>query len=264
MTRTEQTVGAGTVRLDVDGDVAVLTLANGAVNAISAELAADLGEAASRVAGMDVGALVVRSAVQGYFAVGADLKLFATLDEASFVTYLGALRRGFGGIAALPIPSIAAIDGTAVGGGLELALACTFRVARSGVRLGLPEVLLGMLPGAGGTQRLTRLIGPARALELLITGRQIDAEEAQVLGVVTRVTDSAEETARAWAAELAGGARDAIAGIVACVNAAVQLPIEEGLAFEERAARRLFETPDAQEGIRAFLEKRRPDFGGRE
>jgi enoyl-CoA hydratase len=245
------------VTLDVAAGVGVLTLDNPPVGALSRALLDELAGRLSRVAEADIGVLVVRSAVAGAFGAGADLKLLDGLDAEGFGDYLDAVRGCVDRLAALPLVSIAAIDGIALGGGLELALACTFRVAGPEARIGLPEIKLGMLPGAGGTTRLTHLIGRDRALELLLSGRTIGAAEALGLGVVSRAAGSAADEATAWAAELARAPRTAVAAILACVEAAMPIAEPPGAAVENDQARRLFATDEAQDAIRAFVEVRR-------
>src|ERR1700691_2009862 len=155
---------------------------------------------------VDAKVLVLASAVEGFFAAGADIKHMSAVDSASFREYGDALRGALERLAALPLVSVAAIDGLALGGGLELAMACTVRVGAARARLGLPEVKLGLIPGAGGTQRLPRLIGRGRALDLMLTGRQIQADEAYWIGLIDRLAKpgtSAKATPWQLALELA-------------------------------------------------------------
>lgn len=166
-------------------------------------------------------------------------------------------------IAALPQLSIAAIDGFALGGGLELSMACTIRVATPRSKLGVPEIKLGLLPGAAGTQRLPRLVGRGAALDLLLTGRSADGGEAARLGLVDHLVADGEADAAAaeLARHLGSGPFEALAAIVRCVDAAHDLPFAEGMAVEQDEIVRLFGTADAREGVRAFLEKRPAEFG---
>ena len=158
--------------------------------------------------------------------------------------------------------SIAAVDGLALGGGLELAMACTMRVSGSHGRFGLPEVTLGLIPGAGGTQRLPRLVGRGRALDIMLTARQVSAEEAVAIGLVDRLADGdVLKEALALAAELVTSSRQAQLAVVRAVNAAFELPPDEGFRYEALLEQRLFEDGEAAEGIRAFIAKRPPDFG---
>jgi enoyl-CoA hydratase/carnithine racemase len=166
---------------------------------------------------------------------------------------------------------IAYIAGHAMGGGLEIALACDIRVASAGrFRLGLPEVTLGLLPGNGGTQRLTRLIGPSRAMELLLTGRTYGVDEAAAMGLVATVFDEqdadeqdAEAKMREYAERFASGPALALASIKRCVHEGGDQSLEEGLALEAQLMEKLFRSNDASEGLHAFVEKRTPEFEGR-
>jgi enoyl-CoA hydratase/carnithine racemase len=160
---------------------------------------------------------------------------------------------------------IAHIAGHALGGGLEIALACDIRLASTGnYKLGTPEVTLGLLPGNGGTQRLTRLLGPSRAMELLITGRSFSPAEAHGWGLVSALYDPAEadDRVRAYALRFANGPALATAAIKRCVHVGGQLPLAEGLALEAEMIQELFNSRDAREGMHAFVEKRDPEFVG--
>ena len=171
--------------------------------------------------------ILVTSAIDGFFAAGADIKHMSAVDAASFREYGDALRGVLERLAALPMVSVAAIDGLALGGGLELAMACTMRVAAAGARLGLPEVKLGLIPGAGGTQRLPRLVGRGRALDIMLTGRQVEADEAFWIGLVDRFAEPGETArAAAWqlAHELAAASTPAQLAVVRTVDAAYDRP----------------------------------------
>jgi enoyl-CoA hydratase len=215
---------------------------------------------AADVAGAHV--VVVSSAVPGFFAAGADIKHMATGDSAAFTAYGDRLRATLDRLASADRVTVAAVDGLALGGGLELAMACTLRVAGRGARLGLPEVKLGLIPGAGGTQRLPRLVGRGRALDITLTGRQVPAEEAYAMGLVDRLVD--EGTAQAAALELARELRavslPAQQAVIRTVDAAFDLPLADGFAVEVEQVQALFEHGEAREGMAAFLEKRQPDF----
>jgi enoyl-CoA hydratase len=204
--------------------------------------------------------LVIASRVPSFFAAGADIKHMATVDAEQFATYGTALRAVLKRLADPGRVSIAAIDGLALGGGLELAMACTLRVATPQARFGLPEVKLGLIPGAGGTQRLPRLVGRGRALDIMLTGRDVDATEAHAIGLVDRVAEDAEAAALALAGELRALSQPALHAVVRTVNTAGDLTLGEGLAREASEEQRLFERGEAREGIAAFLEKRKPRF----
>lgn len=241
--------------------VMVVTLTRPPANALGLPILEGLHRAidAAEKAG-DVKVMVVSSGLD-FFAAGADIKHMVTIDSASFMDYGDTMRAAFDRLAAAPFLSVAAIDGLALGGGLELACACTLRVAGPRAKLGLPEVKLGLIPGAGGTQRLPRLVGRGRALDLMLTARQVEPAEALAIGLVDRVTDGDVLTAAlALAAELVGPSLPAQLAIVRTVDAAFDLPIDQGFAFEAAQEQGLFENGEAAEGLSAFIAKRPPDF----
>jgi enoyl-CoA hydratase len=207
-------------------------------------------------------AIVVSSALDSFFAAGADIKHMSSVDAASFAEYGDKLRAAVERLAAHPAMSVAAIDGLALGGGLELAMACTLRVAGAGSRMGLPEVNLGLIPGAGGTQRLPRLVGRGRALDIMLTGRHVDAEEALRIGLVDRLVPAGTATtaARELAHELCRPSSPAQRAVVRTVDAAFDRPLADGLRYEVEQIQELFERGEAVEGIRAFIDKRAPEF----
>jgi enoyl-CoA hydratase len=207
-------------------------------------------------------AIVVCSALPGIFAAGADIKHMATVDAASFNEYGDAVRAAFERLASHPAVSVAAVDGLALGGGLELAMACSMRIAGASARLGLPEVKLGLIPGAGGTQRLPRLVGRGRALDIMLTGREVDAEEALRIGLVDRLVPAgtAVDAARELARELRACSLPAQRAVVRTVDAAYDRPLAEGLRYEAQQVNEVFQQGEAVEGIRAFLDKRAPEF----
>ncbi|WP_439031307.1 enoyl-CoA hydratase/isomerase family protein [Gordonia terrae] len=209
----------------------------------------------------DVKVMVISSALPGFFAAGADIKHLSSIDAQTFTAYGDKMREVNDRLAAAPWLSIAAVDGVALGGGLELAMACTLRVAGSKGRFGLPEVKLGLIPGAGGTQRLPRLVGRGRALDIMLTARQVPADEAYRIGLVDRLTDGdVTEAALAFADELVGPSLPAQLSVVRTVDAASDLPLAEGADFEVAEIQSLFENGEAAEGISAFVDKRAPDF----
>ena len=209
----------------------------------------------------DVKVMIVTSALDGFFAAGADIKHMSSIDASSFMAYGDKMRAVNDRLAASSWISIAAVDGLALGGGLELAMACTMRVSGPRARFGLPEVKLGLIPGAGGTQRLPRLVGRGRALEIMLTARQVRADEALAIGLVDRLADGdVVKEAHALAAELVTSSLPAQLAVVRAVNAAFELPPDEGLRCEALLVQRLFVDGEAAEGIRAFIAKRPPDF----
>jgi len=255
------------VKLDRhDGGVAVIMLDNPPLNALSSALLSELASAAKDLAGdAAVKAVVVTGAGDRAFAAGADIKEFAGPGEARRVA--GVFHEACGALEALPRPVIAALRGYALGGGLEVAMACDLRIASDDARLGQPEILLGIIPGGGGTQRLTRLVGPARAKEIIWTGRQVKADEALGIGLVDRVVPAAElgDAAMAWATALASGAVVAMGLAKRAIHAGLGRPLDEGLAAETDAFAEVFETEDATVGVQSFLEHGpgKANFSGR-
>lgn len=199
------------------------------------------------------------------FVAGADIAEMAELPAVAGRDFSARGQRLMRSIETFPKPVIAMINGFALGGGLELAMACHLRIAADSARLGQPEVNLGLIPGFGGTQRLLRLAGRAATLELCLTGAPIDAARALALGVVNRVVPAAElaEATRALAAGLAEAAPLALRGVLDCVHAGGECALGEGLAYETAQFGLMFATEDMREGTRAFLERRKPRFAGR-
>jgi enoyl-CoA hydratase/carnithine racemase len=242
------------VEVRADG-VAVITLENPPVNALSRALLAELAATAKALGdNATVRAVVVHGAGKA-FAAGADITEFGGPDEARDIGEH--FRSAFDAIAAIPRPVIAAIHGVALGGGFELALACDLRVAADTARIGQPEILLGVIPGAGATQRLARLVGPARAKHLIWTGRQVKADEALALGLVDDVVPAAEllDVALALATSLAAGPTLAIALAKSVIDAGLDGPLERGLDLEGEAFVEVFATDDAAIGVRSFLDE---------
>jgi enoyl-CoA hydratase/carnithine racemase len=246
-----------------DGAIVEVVLNGPPANALSPEIVKGLHAAMDSEEIAHAKAIVVSSAVEGFFAAGADIKHMSSVDAASFREYGDGLRGALERLAALPVVSVAAIDGLALGGGLELAMACTMRVAAPRARLGLPEVKLGLIPGAGGTQRLPRLVGRGRALDIMLTGRQVEADEAYRIGLVDRLAEPEEHAraaARRLADELCAASTPAQLAVVRTVDTAYDGPLQDGLRFEVEQIQELFEEGEAVEGIRAFIAKRTPEF----
>jgi enoyl-CoA hydratase len=236
-------------------------LCNPPVNALSLPLVAALRELAQEFEHGPAKVLLLSSGVPGFFAAGADLKLMSDLSAQNLADYRDAVRGALEMLAGCHGPSIAVLDGRVLGGGLELAMACTLRFCSRTAKLGLPEVKLGLVPGGGGTQRLPRLIGRGRALELMLSGREIDGAEALRIGLVDRVLyrDVADE-AREIAVAMARSSAPAMTAIMNCVDAARDLPHHEGMAVEAVALMSTFEEGEAREGIAAFVQQRKPLF----
>ena len=245
----------GLVHLDsYDDGVTVVRLDNPPVNALSRAVLAEIGAVANALARDAAVKAVVLTGEGKAFAAGADISEFGGADRAREIT--NGFRAAFDAVAGVPRPVIAAVNGVALGGGMELALACDFRVVADTARLGQPEILLGIIPGAGGTQRLPRLVGPARAKELVWSGRQVGADEALAIGLADRVAPAAElvETALAWASELAAGAVAAMGLAKAAIDRGLDGPLDAGLDIESDAFAEVFGTDDAAAGVRSFLE----------
>ena len=241
-----------------------VTLRRPPANALGLPLIDGLNQALDEVAGAPaVKTIIVDSEVPGFFAAGADIKYMAKAGAADFAAYGRALRAVLGRLAAPQWLSIAAVEGLALGGGLELALACTLRVAGAEARFGLPEVKLGLIPGAGGTQRLPRLVGRGHALDIMLTGRQVAADEAYRMGLVSRLVAAGQAgpAALSLAAELGGPSRAAQQAVIRTVDASYETPLPDGLAYEADQVQALFGGEEAKEGIAAFIEKRPPNFG---
>jgi enoyl-CoA hydratase/carnithine racemase len=252
------------VDLTIEDQVAVLRLQRPPANAIDLALGVELQAVIKEASGRpDVGALVLTGGPK-IFAAGADIKAMATWGPEEVRPSVDALGGACDLLEAIDTISIAAINGYALGGGLELALGCDLRYAASDAKLGQPEVGIGVIPGAGGTQRLVRLLGPGRTRELVYSGRIIDADEALRLGIVERVLASEDVLATAIenARRFAKGPRQALAAAKAAIGAAISSPGAPGIQAEREAFLSLFGTPDQREGMAAFLEKREPRFGG--
>ncbi len=262
-------IGGGVgVKVERRGRIAIWTIDRAErMNALSRAVVRELGRLAREAASdSELRAVILTGAGDKAFCAGADLKERKGMDEDDVRDFLPLYRASFGAIDALPVPVFAALNGVAFGGGLELALACDFRVAAASAKIGLTETSLGIIPGAGGTQRLTRIVGPARAKELIVFARRLTAHEALELGIVTSVADegqSALDCALQMAAPLEDAAPIAIAAALEAIDAASELPLEAGLAQEQRCYERTLASQDRLEAIAAFAEKRKPRFTGR-
>lgn len=236
-----------------DDGVAVVTLENPKVNALSSEVLRQLLGAAERLIEEPPGAVVITGGPK-VFAAGADI---TELDGPDAARTLGDLfLRALGAVADIPRATVAAISGVALGGGCELALACDFRVASERARLGQPEILLGIIPGGGGTQRLPRLIGPARAKDLILTGRQVLAAEALAIGLVDEVVapEAVLDRAIERAAELAQGPVVAHGLAKRAIDRGLDITLGGGLDLEQQLFTQVFATDDARSGVASFLE----------
>jgi enoyl-CoA hydratase len=250
------------VLLERNGACAVMTLDRPeALNALSFAVIEEIATHLDAVARSDARALLITGAGSKAFCAGADIKELRGRD---LMARRRATRRGqdvFAMIERLPMPSVAVINGFAFGGGLELALSCTFRLATPNAKLGLPEIKLGLIPGYGGTQRLPRVIGEARALDMILTGRTVDAAEAERIGLVLRIVEGDPIAAGvAFAASFIGFGLPALSFAREAVRRGLTVPLGEGLKIEADLSTLAFQTADAEEGMSAFLEKRKPDF----
>ena len=235
-----------------------------ALNALSFALIRDLSACLNKVASSDARALIIIGAGTKAFCAGADIKeltgrgLMAQKQGGEFG------QATFAKLDTLPMPSVAVINGYAFGGGMELALACTFRLATRNAKMGTPEIKLGLIPGYGGTQRLPRVVGEARALEMVMTGRTVDAEEAYRIGLVNRLVDGdAVAAGVAFAREFSGYSLPVLGFARDAVRRASETPLHEGLKIETDLGTLAFQTRDAAEGMAAFMGKRKPKFEDR-
>lgn len=250
-----------------DGAIRTITIDRPARrNALDRATLAALREVLDAIdADRSVRAVILTGAGDRAFAAGADITELRGLTAEQAAQYAAEGQQTMRRLETLRVPVIAAINGVALGGGLELALACTFRLIASTARVGLPEVTLGLIPGFGGTQRLARAIGRQRALELVLTGRHVDADEAVALGIALRsvAPEPLLDEARALAAGLAAGAPVAQALALRAVDEGLDTTLEEGCARQAALFAEAVASEDAREGLAAFLEKRQPSFTGR-
>jgi enoyl-CoA hydratase/carnithine racemase len=249
-----------------DAGVGFITLNNPPANSYDMAYVEELGAAVDECAGdAEVKAVVLRSALDRFFSAGADIKAFMANTPDANMDMVRRAHEVLGSIARIPKIFIAEIGGHALGGGLEIALACDLRFGADGeYRMGLPESTLGLLPGNGGTQRLPRLIGPSRALDLMVSGRTLIPAEAYEWGLLDRLVSAGQleaETAD-YCETLVKGAQRAIGSIKLAVHEGLQGPLDAGMRREQELMDELFRTEDAQEGVTAFVEKRAAEFTG--
>ncbi|MET7456072.1 enoyl-CoA hydratase-related protein [Streptomyces sp. NPDC005574] len=246
-----------TVNLEVAEGVGTLRLDRPPMNALDVATQDRLKELAEEVTRReDVRAVVIHGG-EKVFAAGADIKEMQAMDHTAMILRGKALQDAFTAVARIPKPVVAAVTGYALGGGCELALCADFRIAADNAKLGQPEILLGLIPGAGGTQRLSRLVGPSKAKDLIFTGRMVKADEALALGLVDRVVPAADvyPQAHAWAARLAQGPAIALRAAKEAIDTGLETDIETGLAVERNWFAGLFATEDRERGMRSFVEE---------
>lgn len=256
------------VRLDVEGAIGTIRLERPPMNAlnrqIEQELKAVAAEAAERT---DVRAVIVYGG-EKVFAAGADIKEMADMSYSDMaVKEENGLTAAMSAVAAIPKPTVAAITGYALGGGFELALSCDRRIIGDNTKVGQPEVLLGVIPGAGGTQRLARLVGPSKAKDIIFSGRFVKAPEALELGLVDEVVaaDEVYAAARKWAEQFANGPARALAAAKAAIDGGLDMDLDNGLRLETQIFAGLFATEDQKIGMRSFIENGpgKAEFTGR-
>ncbi len=245
------------VRLEVEEGVGTIRLDRPPMNAINEQVAGELAEVTGEItARQDVGACVIWGG-EKVFAAGADVKMMVDMGPAEIRPVIQRLQDVFNGVEDLPVVTIAAVTGYALGGGCELAMCADLRFAAEDARIGQPEILLGIIPGAGGTQRLPRLVGPARAKDLIYSGRQVGAQEALAMGLVDRVAapESIYEEALQAARGVARGPRVALRAAKTAINWGGRVDLQTGVAIEREVFSGLFTTEDQKEGMRSFVEK---------
>ncbi|KQY54552.1 MULTISPECIES: enoyl-CoA hydratase/isomerase family protein [unclassified Nocardioides] len=254
---TNETAGTSEfVRLEVADGVGTIRLDRPKMNALNKQVQEEIRAAAAEAtARADVKAVVVYGG-ERVFAAGADVKEMADMSYTEMVDRSGGLQSAFTAVAKIPKPVVAAVTGYALGGGCELALCADVRIAADNATLGQPEILLGIIPGAGGTQRLTRLIGPSKAKDLIFTGRFVKADEALAIGLVDRVVPADEVYAEAvkWAAQFAGAASYAVRAAKESIDRGLEVDLETGLEIERAQFAALFATEDRTIGMSSFVE----------
>ncbi len=243
------------VRLETEGAVAVIRLDRPPVNALNRAMHGQLSEVVAQIGDRPELRAAVLYGGSRAFAAGADIKEMAGLTSDTVADFGRSMIAAFDAIAELPIPVVAAVTGYALGGGCELALTADLRVMGADARIGLPEITLGVIPGVGGTQRLSRLIGPSRAKDLIFSGRALTGTQALDWGLVNRAVpgDQVLATAMEWATRLAAGPTAALAAAKRAVDRGLDGPLADGLALESRLFSSLFDTDDQTEGMRSFL-----------
>jgi enoyl-CoA hydratase len=262
-----QATAEAAVHIEVEEGIGTLTIDRPQVlNALSRSVLLELDQAITRLStDAAVHGVIVTGAGAKAFVAGADIQELDRLDGASGYTAARFGQGIFRRLEVMPKPSVAAVNGYALGGGLELALACTFRIAAETAKLGLPEVGLGIIPGYGGTQRLARLMGTGRALELILTGEPVGAAEAHRIGLVNRVVSPADllPAARQMLKTILGRGPLAVVAALEVVMRGAESALDSGLELEAQAFGRLCSTADMHEGMAAFLAKRKATFSGR-
>ena len=244
------------VRLEVEDGVGTIRLDRPKMNALNGQVWGEIREMATAAAERDDVRAVVIYGGELLFAAGADIKEMADMSYTDMVRVSGVLQASCRAVARIPKPVVAAVTGYALGGGCELALCADIRIVADDATLGQPEILLGIIPGAGGTQRLSRLVGPSKAKDLIFSGRFVKAEEALSIGLVDRVVPpgSVYSEAVAWAAQFSGAATFAIRAAKESIDSGLDVDLETGLAIERQQFAALFATQDSSIGMKSFME----------
>jgi len=252
------------VRLETGDGIGTIRLERPPMNALNTQVQEELREAAHAAAGDPSIRAVVVYGGEKVFAAGADITEFTTTTYQRMSVRAGELSSAFDAVAKIPKPVVAAVTGYALGGGCELALACDWRVVAADAKMGQPEIKLGLIPGAGGTQRLARLVGPARAKDLVFSGRMVDADEALRIGLADRVVPAADvyATAVELVRPYTNGPALALRAAKLAIDGGLGMDLAPGLVWESQLFAGLFATADRVEGTTAFLEKRKPKFTG--
>ncbi len=250
----------------LDNGVAVLTIdRQDKLNALNPQVVEEIGQSLLEIEAEGPPAIIVTGAGEKAFVAGADIAAMNDMDPLQAKRFAEIGHAAMALLDRSPVPTIAAVNGFALGGGCEIALSCDIRIASANALFGFPEVGLGILPGMGGTQRAPRLIGPAMAKELIFTGRRIGADEARLMGLVNHVVPEGEalKAAKEMAAEIAANGPIAVRHAKAAANRALDVDIISGLEYEADQFALLFATEDSKEGMSAFMEKRKAEFQGR-
>ena len=246
----------GFVRVETSQSIATIRLGRPPMNALNAQFQDEISQAAAQAGADPAVAAVILYGGEKVFAAGADIKEMADASYTAMAADSRRLQQAFTAVARIPKPVVAAITGYALGGGLELALCADFRVAGAGAKLGQPEILLGIIPGAGGTQRLPRLVGPARAKDMIFTGRFVPADEALAMGLVDRVVpdENVYQAAHDLVARYAGGPAVALRAAKQAIDDGLEVDLDSGLEIERLHFAGLFATEDQRTGMRSFIE----------